>query len=42
MRPISEAPSLSLTYIVDSILGQYGKEMTWDMKAGCMGKRVYH
>lgn len=24
----------------DQILAQYGKEMTWDMKAGCMGKRT--
>jgi len=23
----------------DKILGRYGKEMTWDIKAGCMGKR---
>jgi hypothetical protein len=24
---------------LDEILAPYGKEMTWDMKAGCMGKR---
>ena len=23
----------------DEILSKYGKEMTWDVKAGCMGKR---
>ncbi|KAE9408980.1 hypothetical protein BT96DRAFT_1095342 [Gymnopus androsaceus JB14] len=22
----------------NEILGKYGKEMTWDIKAGCMGK----
>jgi len=25
--------------VTNTILGRYGKEMTWDMKAGCMGKR---
>lgn len=25
---------------IDSILSRFGKEMTWDMKAGCMGKRM--
>ncbi|KAG8929818.1 hypothetical protein FRC02_005021 [Tulasnella sp. 418] len=24
--------------VTNSILGRYGKEMTWDIKAGCMGK----
>ena len=24
---------------IDEILSKYGKEMTWDIKAGCMGKR---
>lgn len=24
---------------VDDILAEYGKEMTWDIKAGLMGKR---
>lgn len=24
---------------IDEILSKYGKEMTWDVKAGCMGKR---
>ncbi|KAG2016225.1 hypothetical protein CC2G_009413 [Coprinopsis cinerea AmutBmut pab1-1] len=26
------------TYVTNRILGRYGKEMTWDIKAGCMGK----
>ena len=26
---------------IDEILGTYGKEMTWDIKAGCMGKRKF-
>ena len=25
--------------LVDDILAEYGKEMTWDIKAGLMGKR---
>jgi hypothetical protein len=24
---------------IDEILSKYGKEMNWDIKAGCMGKR---
>ena len=24
---------------IDDILSKYGKELTWDIKAGCMGKR---
>ena len=24
---------------IDEILHKYGKEMTWDIKSGCMGKR---
>lgn len=28
-------------YRLDEILGKYGKEMTWDIKAGCMGKRAF-
>ena len=24
---------------IDDILSRYGKELTWDIKAGCMGKR---
>lgn len=28
-----------LAFITDKILGRYGKEMTWEIKAGCMGKR---
>ncbi|KAJ3727059.1 HAD-like domain-containing protein [Lentinula raphanica] len=26
------------TDVTNEILGKYGKEMTWDIKAGCMGK----
>ena len=26
-------------FSIDEILSKYGKEMTWDIKAGCMGKR---
>jgi len=26
------------TIVTNEILGKYGKEMTWDIKAGCMGK----
>ncbi|PPQ95313.1 hypothetical protein CVT26_008158 [Gymnopilus dilepis] len=26
------------TIATNEVLGKYGKEMTWDMKAGCMGK----
>ncbi|KAJ6629436.1 HAD-like domain-containing protein [Mycena sp. CBHHK59/15] len=26
------------TKVTDAILAKYGKEMTWDIKAGCMGK----
>lgn len=26
---------------LDAILAKYGKHMTWDMKAGCMGKREH-
>ncbi|KDQ21580.1 hypothetical protein BOTBODRAFT_207674 [Botryobasidium botryosum FD-172 SS1] len=26
------------TVVTNSILGRYGRKMTWDMKAGCMGK----
>jgi len=26
------------TIVTNNILGQYGKTMTWEMKAGCMGK----
>ncbi|KAK0195060.1 HAD-like domain-containing protein [Armillaria mellea] len=26
------------TQVTNQILAQYGKEMTWDIKAGCMGK----
>ncbi|KAJ3499948.1 hypothetical protein NMY22_g19432 [Coprinellus aureogranulatus] len=26
------------TIVTNKILGRYGKEMTWDIKAGCMGK----
>ena len=25
-------------FSIDEILGKYGKEMTWDIRAGCMGK----
>ena len=25
--------------LIDEILGKYGKEMSWDIKAQCMGKR---
>jgi pseudouridine-5'-monophosphatase len=28
-----------LSALSDTILAQYGKKMTWDIKAGCMGKR---
>ena len=24
--------------LIDEILNKYGKEMSWDIKAGCMGK----
>jgi len=27
------------TIATNEVLGKYGKEMTWDMKAGCMGKQ---
>lgn len=27
--------------VADNILAKYGKSMTWDMKAGLMGKRVF-
>ena len=26
---------------VDELLAPYGKEMTWDIKAGLMGKRMH-
>lgn len=26
---------------IDTILGRYGEVMTWEMKAGCMGKREF-
>jgi pseudouridine-5'-monophosphatase len=26
--------------LLDEILAKYGKEMSWDIKAGCMGKRL--
>ena len=25
-------------FSIDEILSKYGKEMTWDIKAGCMGR----
>ena len=25
---------------IDEILSKYGKEVTWDIKAGCIGKRT--
>ncbi|KZP19813.1 hypothetical protein FIBSPDRAFT_1045244 [Athelia psychrophila] len=30
------------TEVTNNILGKYGKEMTWEMKAGCMGRRESH
>ncbi|KAJ7354623.1 HAD-like domain-containing protein [Mycena albidolilacea] len=30
-----------LTQVANTILAQYGKKMTWDIKAGCMGKPEY-
>lgn len=38
--PNSRAHNLCL--LIDELLAPYGKEMTWDIKAGLMGKRKSH
>jgi len=42
MYPVRKQPNIRssklIAFLLDKILGNYGKEMTWDIKAGCMAR----
>lgn len=42
MIQTSHCLTFFIANLLDEILRPYGKEMTWDIKAGCMGQRKLH